>query len=174
MRPQRAVAGLGFAVALIFALLPSTSVRAQDQHLAKTVKAGHAASISGYARSNGECEGVEPPGLYVDTPPQHGIVCFRTSKIMLREAIVGNLTYCVGRKIGGVTVVYLPRWKYVGADTTRYSVVFPEARRNIDVDLTVVPDRPDSPDQVPADINGPAVESSQSPGPMPRCTALVS
>jgi hypothetical protein len=73
-----------------------------------------------------------------------------------------------------VSVVYLPRWGYVGPDDLRYTVVFPQARHSVYVDLTVLPDRPGSPGAVPADISSPYTESPQSLGPIPACTAIVS
>ena len=79
--------------------------------------------------------------------------------IKINEAIVGNLKHCVGRNIRGVTVVYLPRWKYIGLDDARYTVVFPQARHSVYVDLTVLPDRSGSPSVAP-DIIAPAAESS--------------
>ena len=79
--------------------------------------------------------------------------------IKINEAIVGNLKHCVGNgNIRGVTVVYLPRWKYIGLDDARYTVVFPQARHSVYVDLTVLPDRPGSPSVAPADIITPAAD----------------
>src|ERR1700753_3375249 len=64
---------------------------AQDQHLARTTKADRGINILGYARANQNCEGIDPPSLFLDKPPDHGSVCFRPSRIKLKEAIVGNL-----------------------------------------------------------------------------------
>jgi len=165
------ILGLAF---VLMVMSGHSSVLAQNQRLAKTTIADHDVVILGYGRSNQNCESVDPPGLYLDKPPDHGTICFRVNDIKINEAIVGNLKHCVGRNIRGVTVVYLPRWKYIGLDDARYTVVFPQARHSVYVDLTVLPDRPGSPSVAPADINTPAAESSQSPGPIPACTALVS
>jgi hypothetical protein len=147
---------------------------AQDQHLTKTTEAAKAVSILGYSRSNQSCEGIEPPALYLDKPPDHGTICFRPGNIKLSEAIVGGLTHCLGRTIRGVSVIYLPRWGYIGPDDVRYTVVFPQARQSVYVDLTVLSSQSGSSGAVPPDISAPAMESPQSPGPMPACTALVS
>jgi hypothetical protein len=166
--------GLGCGLAAIGVPSFCSPAVAQDQHITKTTKAAHDVVILGYARSNQSCNGIEPPALYLDKPPDHGAVCFRTNDIRLREAIVGNLTHCLGRKISGVSVVYLPYWGYVGSDDLRYTVVFPQARHSVYVELTVLPDPPGSPGTVPADISAPYTESPQSPGPIPACTAIVS
>ena len=147
---------------------------AQDQHITKTVRAAHDVVLEGYARTNPSCDGIEPPALYLDKPPDHGLVCFRIGDMKLHAAIVGNLTQCLGRKIRGVSVVYLSGSEYTGPDDLRYTVVFPEARHGVFVDLTVLPGRPNSPDAVPADISAPASAAPQSSGPIPACTALVS
>jgi hypothetical protein len=162
-------------LAFVLMIVPDHSqALAQNQRLAKATKADHEVVILGYGRSDQNCESVDPPALYLDKPPDHGTICFRVNDIKINEAIVGNLKHCVGRNIRGVAVVYLPRWKYIGPDHVRYTVVFPQARHSVYVDLTVLPDRSGSPSAAPADISTPAAESSQSPGPIPACTALVS
>jgi hypothetical protein len=135
-------------------------------------KGDHEVNILGYARSNHNCEGIDPPSLFLDKPPDHGSVCFRPSKLKLQNAIVGNLTHCIGHKISGVTVVYIPQASYVGMDEVRYTVIFPEARHAVDVDLTVVPGQPQSAASLSGD--GGSAAHKQLPGPMHACTALVS
>ena len=98
--------GVACAIAGAAVLCFPSSIRAQDQHLARTAKADHDVSILSYARSNQDCDGIEPPKLYLDKPPEHGAVCFRTSQVQLHDTVVGNLTQCLGRKIRGVTIVY--------------------------------------------------------------------
>jgi hypothetical protein len=168
------VFGFVWALVAIGFLSNCSPAAAQDGHLTKTTEWAKAAVILGYGRANQNCEGVEPPALYLDKPPDHGTVCFRKSNIRLREVIVGGLPQCVGRKVRGVSVVYLSRWGYAGSDNLAYTVVFPQARHSVHVDLTVLSNRPNAPGTVPADISSPAAESPQSPGPMPECTALVS
>jgi hypothetical protein len=169
-RSSQRILGLAF---VLMVMSDHSPVFAQNQRLSKTTTADRDVVILGYGRSNQNCESVDPPALYLDKPPDHGTVCFRVNDIKINEAIVGNLKHCVGRNIRGVTVVYLPRWKYIGLDDVRYTVVFPQARHSVYVDLTVLPDRSGSP-SVAADTITPAAESSQSPGPIPACTALVS
>ena len=161
--------GLG-AMLLVFDVLMCSSARAQDQHLARTTKAGHEIKILGYARANQGCEGIDPPSLFLDKPPDHGSICFRPSRLKLKEAIVGNLIQCVGRQVSGVTVVYIPQAGYTGTDEVKYTVIFPEARHVVYVDLTVVPGQPNSAGVALGDPNF----SADKQGPIHACTELVS
>jgi hypothetical protein len=162
---------------LAWALMATSSFSpalAEDQRLAKTTRADHDVVILGYGRSNQNCESIDPPALYLEKPPDHGTVCFRTNDITINKAIVGNLTHCIGRKIHGVVVVYSPGWKYAGPDDVRYTVIFPKARHGVYVELTVLPDRPSSSGAVSMDLDAPTTGSPQLPGPIPACASLVS
>ncbi len=134
-----------------------TSALAQTQ-LSKSTKTAHDVFLEGYVRTDKNCESIDPPPIYLDQPPQHGIVCLRSADVYIRKVEQGNLTHCVRRKTLGVHVIYLPRAGYVGPDTVRYTVEFPGVRHAVQVNLTVLPD--DDPRRaVPADISAPAGES---------------
>lgn len=174
---QSELSWLAWMFGLAWALVATSNFSpalAQDQRLAKTTRADHDVVILGYGRSNQNCESIDPPALYLEKPPDHGAICFRTNDITIEKAIVGNLTHCVGRKIHGIVVVYLPGWRYAGSDDVRYTVIFPQARHAVYVDLTVLPDRPSSSGAVSTDIGASAAESLRLPGPIPACTSLVS
>ena len=128
--------------------------------------------ILSYARSNRSCDGIEPPGLYLDKPPEHGSVCFRPSKVKLVNVVVGDVAHCLGRAVAGISVHYFPRSRYVGADAFQYSAIFPETRQTTDVDLTVLPDSSSSLNTQRSGIG--IIEYSQPPGPMPACSPAVS
>jgi hypothetical protein len=133
-------------------------------------------SILSYARANQRCEGIDPPSLYLDKPADHGSVCFRVSTtIRLLDAIVGNLTHCIGRQIRGVTVVYIPRAGYVGLDEVRYTVIFPQARHSVFVDVTVVPGQPTTESgNMVSGVGSFPIEAIQSQGPLRACIEAVS
>jgi hypothetical protein len=173
-RPQTTMLGIARVIAGAAVLVFYSYAHAQDQHLAKTAKADHDVSVLSYARSNQNCDGIDPPKLYLDKPPEHGAVCFRINQVQLQNTVVGNLTQCLGRKIRGVTIVYRSAAKYRGSDELRYTVIFPELSHHVDVGLTVVLDRPNASDTSLREINGSAEEGSQSPGPMPACTVVTS
>ena len=155
---------VGFVVAIYF-----PPAYAEGEHLTKVTKAGHDIAILSYARSNQNCEGIEPPGLYLDEPPKHGIVCFRHSKVKLQNAVVGNLTQCLGQSIRGVTIYYFPRSKYVGPDELRYTVIFPEKRHGVYAELTVIRDSADD-----GSVAASPMEYAQPTGPIPVCSPAVS
>jgi len=117
---------------------------------------------------------MEPPEVYLDKPPDHGTVCFRVGNIKLAHITTGNATQCLGRKMSGVRVIYLSRWRYAGPDELRYTVVFPTVRESIYVELSIVSNQAGSSGTIPPDISAPSSEASQSPGPMPECAALTS
>jgi hypothetical protein len=158
-------------VALATCLLPCTNAYAQKQ-LSKAVTAGFYIVIEGYARTDSNCQAIDPPQFVIDQPPEHGTVCVRRGDVLVRSIVENNLTHCLGRKVSGVHVVYLPRRDHRGADHVRYTVRFPTVRHSLDVTLDVLPERPAL--SLPADISAPAGETRQPAGPMPACTALVS
>jgi hypothetical protein len=140
--------------------------------LSKIGKADHELVIRGYVRTDANCAGVEPPAIDLDVPPVHGIVCLRrTDDVLIEHA---SNTRCLGRKISGVKVVYLPRRGYAGSDSLRYIIRFPRITITHTANVTIVPDAPASSDAVPGDISAPTDNVPQSPGPIPACTALVS
>jgi hypothetical protein len=166
---------LGWAFVIGSCLISATAF-AQDQRLARTTKMDREISILSYARANQSCEGIDPPSLYLDKAADHGSVCFRVSTtIRLQDAIVGNLTHCIGRRIRGVTVVYIPRAGYVGFDEVRYTVIFPQARHSVFVDLTVVPGQPTTESgNVVSGVGSLPLEAIQPQGPLRACIEAVS
>jgi hypothetical protein len=160
--------------AIAFLLLGFGSVVADNQRLVIRARAAHDAVITGYARSNSSCDAIEPPELYLEKPPAHGTVCFRTGNVQLRAVIVGNLAQCLGRKVRGAIVVYLSHLGYAGSDNLRYTVIFPDARHSVEVDVDVQSDRSNRSEAPSAGTGAPISQAPQLPGQMPRCAALVS
>jgi hypothetical protein len=78
---------------------------------------------------------------------------------------------CLGQKTSGVSVVYLPRRAYTGADTLRFAVRTRLGPITVNFNLTIVPD---AAGVAPLDIGAPADMLLQSPGPIPACAGLVS
>ena len=140
--------------------------------MSRTGKADHERPLMGYARFDRNCVGTELPIIDLDVPPSHGVVCLRRSDIRLQNVYGSPDQHCLGQKVSGVRIVYLPRHGYTGADTFRYTVHL-RVRITNTYNLTIEPDAPPSPDAVPADISA-ADDTPQSPGPIPACPALVS
>jgi len=140
--------------------------------LSKFGNANHELMVRGHTQTNSSCVAVELPDLHLDTPPRHGVLCLRPADDV---PIVFGTSLCLGKRVSGVRIYYLPRYGYTGADTFRYTALFSKRYRYTrDVNLVIVPDVPPSPGAVPADISGAADDTLQSPGPIPPCTALVS
>jgi hypothetical protein len=145
---------------------------AQVQH-SKSTKAAHDVFLEGYARTDNKCESIDPPTVYVDRPPKHGIVCSRNGSLLLRKTAENDLSHCLNRRAQGIHVIYVPRKGYAGPDAVRYTVRFPTTQHTVDVILTVLPDDPQTRKSMPAD--GDAIGFiSQTPGPLPVCANLVS
>jgi hypothetical protein len=156
---------------LIAAALVASAAMAEDAHFKKTAQPATNLVIRGYWRADKNCEAKEPPMLLFDKPPEHGIVCFRRDEVTMYNVVVGDgLQHCLGRRIRGLKLIYQPRLGYSGPDEVRYTVVFPRVRHSVSVDLTVLPSRFHSKDDLTAPVEGPL----QSPGPVPECAPLVS
>jgi hypothetical protein len=167
------VASVYLVVGVTCFLVLSLPVLAQVR-LSKSTKAAHELFLQGYAQTDSNCASVEPPAINLDQPPEHGIVCSRRGYLYLRNVEDGNLAHCLRRKAFGVHVLYLPRKGYAGKDEVRYTVQFPGTQHKVQVNLTVLPDEPQSRTAVPGDISAPDNEIPQLSGPIPVCTALVS
>ena len=142
--------------------------------LSKTVRAAQDSFIEGYVRRDTTCKPLDPPQLVIEQPPEHGIVCYKLADVLTQKPIGNNYTQCLGKKISGIHVRYLARGGYTGPDHVLYIVVFPDVRHKVEVNLNVLPAKPNSSVNVPADISEPADEKPQLSGPMPSCTVLVS
>jgi hypothetical protein len=159
--------------AMVGVSLLSASTSAQVL-LARTTKTAHDVFVEGYARTDNKCESIDPPTVYVDQPPKHGIVCFRKADLRLRATVENNLAHCLSRSAHGIHVIYVPRGGYAGPDAVRYTVRFPKTQHTVDVILTVLPDN-QQPSRATPPPSGPFIgDASQTPGPLPVCTALVS
>jgi len=71
------------AIGLFVLCVPSL---AQVQ-LSKSTKAAHDVFLEGYARTNDKCESIDPPAIYVEKPPKHGIICSRDADLLLRKTV---------------------------------------------------------------------------------------
>jgi hypothetical protein len=113
-------------------------------------------------------------GHHLEIPPSHGVLCVRPAEWELQITYTSEAIRCVGHKVGGIRVVYLPRHAYAGVDTLRYVVRYKLGSMTVNYNLTIEPDTPPPRDAVPADSSAPANDTPQWPGPIPPCSALVS
>jgi hypothetical protein len=161
---------VGVATCLLFCV---QMIFAQGK-LTKNTRAGQALLVDGYARSDNNCQGLDPPKITIDQPPEHGIVCWRRGDLLLKTTIESNFAHCLGRKIDGFHLIYLSHKDYTGSDHIRYTVQFPTTQYSVEVTLNVLPDRAKSSLAAPADTNASAGETPQPSGPIPPCPTPVS
>src|SRR5262249_1173134 len=108
-RTMRVIA-LGLAV---FGL--ATAASAQDiQKLKRTTKASKELAVQGHVNINDACEPKEPPEFDLDIPPKNGTVCTRSGMVRLASPWSDRNPHCIGRRINGVFVIYVPFGSFTG------------------------------------------------------------
>src|SRR5262249_20152520 len=73
-------------VALAACLLLCANVYAQRQ-LSKAATAGRDTFLEGYSAADNNCQGLDPPEIIIDQPPEHGFVCLRRGDSLLKTTI---------------------------------------------------------------------------------------
>src|SRR5262245_65242385 len=134
-----AVATAATVLALGRGLIGSAPARAD--HLTRATKHQSEVTIRGYARWNNNCEAEEPPQIHLDAAPQNGFVCVRPNNGIVQIVREGKANHCVGRRIPGVSLVYLPRGRFTGVDAIKYTVKFQTVNVTVDADITVGSER---------------------------------
>jgi hypothetical protein len=146
--------------------------------LSETGKANHELGLRPHGHLDAsKCVAMEPPVIDLEIPPSHGVLCVRPVEWELQITYTVETIRCIGHKVWGIRVVYLPRHAYAGdVDTLRYVVRYKDklGPMTVNYNLTIVPDAPSLFGALPADIGSPADNKPQSPGPIPACTPLVS
>lgn len=131
-------------------------------------------TIAPYARTNAACEGIEPPTILLDKPPEHGTVCWRSGKVRMNRVVEGNLNHCIGGVVAGVVVQYMSRLGYTGSDETDFTVRFPRTDHAVKTVLTVRARAIDRPGPQSSYIDDMNALQPQVSGPMPKCVPLMS
>jgi hypothetical protein len=185
VRMRRAgCSAIGFAIGAIGALCfcpaavageASLPNLAEPATLSKFGNANHELMVRAHTQTDTNCVAVGTPDLHLDASPRHGVLCLRPADDVPIVLASDRARPCLGKRVSGVRIYYLPRRGYTGADTFRYTALFSNRYRYTrDVNLIIVPDVPPSPGAVQADVSGTADDAPQSPGPIPLCTALAS
>jgi hypothetical protein len=159
------------------AAAPALPNLAEPAVLSKFGNANHEIMVRGHTQTDENCVFRQLPDLRLDAPPRHGVLCLRPADDVPIRYLLSGATergrLCLGKRVSGVRIFYLPHHDYTGADTFRYTALFSKRYRfTRDVNLMILPDVP-SPGAVPADL-APAGDTPQAPGPIPPCAALVS
>jgi hypothetical protein len=171
----KAIRVIAFGLVIVMlGLLPGAQTSFGQGRLSKATIAGHEVFVDGYARSDNNCQGLAPPQITIDDPPEHGIICLRRGDLWLKATIENNLAHCLGKKVSGFHVIYIARKDYTGPDHVHYTVVFPTVQHSMDVTLNVWPDSSKTSVATPGDISATIGETRQPSGPIPACPTLVS
>ena len=142
---------------------------AQDiQKLKRTAKSPKELAVQGHVNIKDTCETKEPPEFDLDIPPKGGIVCTRSGMVRLASPWSDRNQHCIGRRINGVFVIYVPFGTFIGLDTMQYTVrVEPSQMRTYAAEIRV--------EAGPTPIGPKSAPSQpQKAGPLPACTAFVS
>ena len=158
----------GLAVLCLVLGLVATATAQDIQKLKRTAKAPKELAVHGLVNINDNCESRDLPEIELDIPPKGGTVCMRPGMVRLASTWSGNNQHCVGRRISGVFVIYVPFGNFIGLDTMRYTVrVQPPQTRTYEAEIRV---------EAGHTIIGPRSTPSepQRAGSMPTCPAFVS
>jgi hypothetical protein len=158
------------AFALAFLGLPglATATGATDVFkLRKLAKDRKELEVYGHVNIDDYCESKGPVEIELDIPPKGGTVCMRPGFVRLRYTWSGGNQHCIGRRIKGVFVIYVPFARSSGRDTLQYTArTDPSQTRTYAAEIKV--------EAAEALTPGAASPLPQKPGPMPACAALVS
>ena len=157
-----------FALALTFFSLAAAAAAADFYKLKKTATASKELRLHGYTHTDGTCESKEPPPeIELSIPPMGGIACMRPGMVRLQYVWSDRIQHCIGKRISGVFVIYIPFARFTGLDTMQYIVrVQPSQTRTYEAEITV------EAGQATAGAGSPPSEL-QKAGAMPACPALV-
>jgi hypothetical protein len=173
MRGARAMRGASVGLALVgFA---AAATHAEDVRKIKKVAKGHKeVVVSSHASFwTKTCEFRSLVEIYLDEAPKGGTVCTRQGigRLAINEWCQdcwSGRTHCLGKRIRGVFVIYVPYASFTGNDVVRYTVTgVTSAGRTYEAEIRVETGR-----APPETANSPS--EPQKAGPMPVCPMLVS
>jgi hypothetical protein len=171
MRGARAMRGASVGLALV-GLAAAATHAAEVRKIKKVAKGHKEVEVSSYASfKNDTCEFRGLVEIYLDEAPKGGTVCMRQGKVRLVHTYnwSGNKNHCLGKRISGVFVIYVPYASFTGNDAVRYTVTGAKtrARRTYEAEIRV--ETGHAPSETTSSPSEP-----QKAGPMPVCPALVS
>jgi hypothetical protein len=173
MRGARAMRGASVGLTLVG--LAAAATHAEEvRKIKKVAKGNKEVAVSSHASFwNKTCEFRGLVEIYLDEAPKGGTVCMRQGIGRLainewcRDCWSGR-THCLGKRIRGVFVIYVPYASFTGNDVVRYTVTgVTSARRTYEAEIRVETGR-----APPETTNSPS--EPQKAGPMPVCPMLVS
>ena len=166
MRRARAIRGASVGLAL--GGLAAAATHATEVHKIKKVAKEHKeVRVWGYVSIKDTCESRGPVEIYLDEAPKGGTVCMRQGNVRLTSLWdpSSKKQHCLGKRISGVWVIYVPYASFTGNDAVRYTVKNHDAvTRTYEAEIRVEwgSNTTSSPPE------------PQKAGPMPVCPALIS
>lgn len=160
-----------FTLPLFAALIPDAW--AEEDQISKAGQVARSIIIREHAGWNEDCDGVEPPPVYLLSRPQHGKVCARNEQIKIASMYAGTQGQCIGRLVRGIRLIYQPESDFAGEDSLLYAVQYPAVLRTIAVKVLVAGYETRTSHVSPSDA---AVSSKQTPRsmePIPACTEFL-
>jgi hypothetical protein len=153
----------------VFSFAASTSA-AEIYKLNKTVKARKELTVNWFFKNlKDNCESGEPPEIDLNIPPKGGTVCLRPGMVRVRNIWTGRNQHCIGTKVWGVQVIYIPFESFIGVDSTQFTVKMgPPWNRTYEAKINV------EGGELTAVDTSSASSEPQKAGPIPTCPALVS
>ena len=157
---------LAFAV---FSLAASTSA-AEIYKLNKTAKARKELVVTWFFKNlKDNCESGAPPEIDLNIPPKGGASCVRSGMVLVRNIWTGRNQHCIGTRVRGVWVIYIPFGSFTGLDSMQFTVKMgPPWTRTYEAKISV------EAGEAKAAGASSAPSEPQKAGPMPVCPALVS
>ena len=129
------------AVVLLIALPTLGAAFAVAAPLVETASymtpSGVSSLIGEHARWNDMCRAFDAPPVTLERAAIHGSICVRHDLIAPVQSRSGRAVNCIGRRLNGVLIIYRPQANFVGTDSVRYGLDFPEGRvsREINIDI---------------------------------------
>jgi hypothetical protein len=153
----------------VFGVAAPTSA-AEIYKLNSTAKAGKERPVAWYFRNlRTNCETAGLPELDLNIPPEGGTVCMRLEMRPVRNIWYGGNQHCIGTKVLGVRVIYIPFGSFAGLDSMQFTVkMAPPVTRTYESKISV------GAGEATAVGASSAPSEPQKAGPMPTCPALVS
>jgi len=154
----------------VFSFAASTSAAEIYKLNNKTAKARKELTVTWFYKNlKDNCESGEPPEIDLNIPPKGGTVCLRPGMVRVRNIWTGRNQHCIGTKVWGVQVIYIPFESFIGVDSMQFTVKMgPPWNRTYEGKINVEGGK------VTAVDTSSASSEPQKEGPIPMCPALVS
>jgi len=161
---------IALSLAVLFSLAASASAAEIYKLKTKTAKAGKELAVAWFFKElRVNCESGALPEIDLNIPPKGGVVCIRSGMRDVRNIWSGQNQHCIGTRVRGVFVIYIPFGSFTGLDSMQFTVKVGQPwTRTYDAKISV-----EAGEATTVGANS-APSEPQKAGPMSTCPALVS